>query len=207
MEPIIRGFFPCPVYSVRRNSNLDSTENKEIEDIIADSTEKGLGKFTSIDSYIFDTKLKKIKEFCEEHIKNYVKELLKPTNELNFYITQSWINLIKPGSSHHPHYHPNSILSGVFYIQSVENDLILFRDPNEQLKKRMDLGNISENNLYNSSVGAASVAKNELVIFPSWLEHSVPINKNATTDRISLAFNTFATGIFGTKKSFHELIL
>ena len=40
--------------------------------------------------------------------------------------------------------------------------------------------------------------KGELIIFPSWIRHSVPINTK-NSDRISLSFNTWAKGSLGTK--------
>ena len=48
---------------------------------------------------------------------------------------------------------------------------------------------------------------NELVLFPSWLDHKVDINKKATKDRISISFNTFVRGNLGGRKSLTELIL
>ena len=64
-----------------------------------------------------------------------------------------------------------------------------------------------ENNAWNSNCWFLNVENNTLTLFPSWLEHSVEPNKNATTDRISLAFNVFAKGIFGKKEFSNELFL
>ena len=133
----IHGIFPIPVYSVKRDSDLDSTEEKEIEDIIKGGLRVNAENSFSNNSYIFNTKLKKIKEFCEQHIKIYVKEIINPKEDLDFYITQSWLNITKPGQFHHSHYHSNSIISGVFYISTEEDDKILFDDRNWKLKERI----------------------------------------------------------------------
>ena len=117
----IIGIFPCPVYVTKRDSNLDSTEEKEIEDIIEEGMHPSESqKLTSLNHFIFDTKLYNIKEFCEEHIKTYVKEIKYSETELDFYITQSWLNVTKQGKDNPQHRHPNSIISGVFYVSTIE---------------------------------------------------------------------------------------
>lgn len=204
----ITGFFPSPVYNTKRDSNLDSTEKKEIENIIKEGLRKtgALDHYTD-NTYIFNTKLKNLKEFCEQHIKNYVKEVFNPKEEIDFYITQSWINVIEPGGNIQAHWHSNSIISGVFYISAEEGDTITFGDPNMKLKDMIQFDPI-EYNIWNTFNGSIPSRNNELILFPSWLEHSVNSNEKATTDRISISFNTFAKGIFGDlKNGLNELTL
>ena len=202
----IEGLFPCPVYVTQRDSNLNSTEGKEIEDIFEEGMYTNQSNSTSNNSYIFDTRLNKLKRFCEEHIKSYVKEIINPKEELDFYITQSWLNVNRPGEQHHTHSHPNSIISGVFYVQTVENDSIYFYDILALVKRGIEY-RIKEDNIWNSTSCFLPVEKNKLVLFPSWMGHSVVPNEKATKNRISLAFNTFVKGILGKKEAVSELIL
>ena len=202
----IIGIFPRPVYITERNSKLDSTEKKEIEDIVKEGMLKNPNNSSSKNSYIFNTKLKKIKEFCEQHIQNYVKEIINPKEELDFYITQSWLNVTKPGERHHQHYHPNSIISGVFYITTEEDDGIWFHghpDPASDVIKIIE----KKGNSYNLSSVFVDIKDLILLIFPSSLTHSVESNNKATTDRISISFNTFMRGKIGDKDELTELIL
>jgi len=198
--------FPTPVYIVKRDLELSPKDDKDIEDIIKGGLQSNWSNSTSSNSYIFDDKLKKIKQFCEQQIAIYVKEVINPKEDLDFYITQSWLNITKPGGSHHSHFHQNSIISGVFYISTEEDDKITFSDPNAKIKKIIH-STIKEYNLWNSTTWFFSVNNNELVLFPSWLNHEVEPNKKATTDRISISFNTFVRGILGSKNSSTELIL
>ena len=39
-------------------------------------------------------------------------------SSIHLKITQSWINFTKKGEYHHPHAHPNSLISGVFYVEA-----------------------------------------------------------------------------------------
>ena len=48
---------------------------------------------------------------------------------------------------------------------------------------------------------------NELLLFPSWMTHKVDVNEKATTDRISISFNTFVRGNMGNERAKTELIL
>ena len=204
----IISLFPSPVYVTKRDSNLDSIEEKEIEDIIEEgmSAKTTNSNSSSKNSYIFDTRLYKLKEFCKEHIETYVEKIISPKKELDFYITQSWLNITKPGESHGLHSHPNSIISGVFYVSTEEDDKIYFFDPNVSGKARIEV-EMNEFNLWNSLSWFIPTEKNALLLFPSWLSHSVKSNKLATIDRISIAFNVFAKGMFGIKNSTNELYL
>ena len=203
MEHEILGILPIPVYKTERELNISESESEEIKSIIEEGVHDRLGNLRSDNSYIFDNKLKKIKEFCDQHIKIYAKEIIDPKKELNFYITQSWLNITKPGGSHFRHWHPNSIISGVFYVSTVEDDTICFFKDRD-LKVMQIESNV---NAYNTHVWGVSVNNNTLVLFPSWLEHSVERNEKASSDRISISFNVFMKGTIGSENNLNELIL
>ena len=206
MENVIHGVFPCPVYITKRDSNLSPREEKEIGKIIKEGMGGNMGNSSTTNGFIFDDKLKEIKQFCEQQLKIYVKEVINPKGESNFYITQSWLNITKPGEWHHEHFHANSIISGVFYISTGEGDNITFTDPNQKIKDLLKLEH-KEFNIWNSTRWFFSVNNNELILFPSWLHHQVDTNEKATTDRISLSFNTFVRGTLGELSDKNELIL
>ena len=203
-ESHIDNLFPTPVYNVFRDSELNLEESEEIKSIIEEGLRTNKGNKTTINSYIFETKLKKIKEFCEQHIKKYVEIIIVPKHKLEFYITESWLNVTKPGEFHHVHYHPNSIISGVFYVNTVPEDQINFIDPNYKIKGRLEFGQ-KEYNLWNSAQWWVPVVNNQLTLFPSWLEHEVK-RVLGVEDRISISFNTFVRGNLGDNQ-LNDLIL
>ena len=202
----LNGIFPCPVYIVKRDLELSPKEDKDIEDIIEEGLNKSTANACSVNTYIFSNKLKEIKQFCEQQIKIYVKEVISTKEDLDFYITQSWLNITKPGENHHAHSHPNSIISGVFYISTEEDDSITFYDPNYIIKNIIEFPP-KNFTAFNSPSLFFNANINELVLFPSWLSHSVMSNEKAVTDRISLSFNTFVRGTFGESNQLAELIL
>ena len=203
-ESHIDSLFPTPVYSVIRDSELNLEESEEIKSIIEEGTRKNAGNVHSTNSYIFETKLKKIKEFCEQHIKKYVEIIIAPKHKLEFYITESWLNVTKPGEFHHLHYHPNSIISGVFYVNTVENDTIFFNDPNYKVKGSLGFGQ-KFHNPWNSNQWWIPVKDNQFILFPSWLEHEVK-HVEGDKERISISFNTFVRGNLGDNE-LNNLIL
>ena len=194
----IHGIFPCPIYIAKRDTNLSPKEEKEIRKIIdKEGMYRNAGNSTSNNTNIFNGKLKKIKQFCEQQIKIYVEQIICPVEgDLDFYITQSWLNVNRPGESHYEHCHSNSIISGVFYISTEEDDKIFFADSNVKLKDQMMFAS-KESSVWNSAGQEIPSVTNELILFPSWLNHMVVVNEKATTDRISLSFNVFAKGSIG----------
>ena len=116
------------------------------------------------------------------------------------------MNINRPGQEHHAHWHRNSLLTGVFYISTLENDNIIFYDP-LLIKDYIKIVPTEFGNFWNARWWPINVTNNALVLFPSWLQHSVAENKSADTNRISISFNAFAKGIFGDKTDMTELIL
>ena len=128
---MIYNLFPIPVghYSIGRNLT-----KKELDYIKALPRRKNQGNETSSNNYIFQNckELKKIKEFCEAALNEYCTQTFNHTDDCKFYITQAWTNYTEEGQHHHEHKHKNSIVSGVFYPQVVEQrDNVLFYKPED----------------------------------------------------------------------------
>lgn len=105
----------------------------------------------------------------------------------DLFITGCWANVNPPGAHHIRHNHPNNFLSGTYYVKAGSGgDRIKFTDPRGQMS---GLAPPARNrNRLNSNNVMLPVAAGELVVFPSWLDHEVPINRS-TEDRISIAYN------------------
>jgi uncharacterized protein (TIGR02466 family) len=199
----INGIFPTPVYF----SNLERNLNKEELDFIKKSKKdvyKNVGNITSNNTYILEEKpFKKLKEDIYLRIKDYFDKVLSTTNDVSPYITQSWLNYTEKNQYHHSHEHPNSFVSGVFYINADEkNDKIKFFDKKyQQIKPE-----IKKWNLWNSTAWWFPVKTNDIILFPSSLTHCVETKEGDNT-RISLAFNVFIKGNLGSNKPLTELKL
>ena len=145
-----------------------------------------------------------LKLLIEQKLKDFQKKILGIEQEL--YITESWITKTLKDGSHTIHNHPNSMFSGIFYIQVPDKSFLNFHFENNLFQWFNFTFNYSDFNEFNSKNLSVSVKENDFIIFPSWLEHSVDIN-SSTTERIILGFNTFVKGTFGNNKYPTRLIL
>jgi uncharacterized protein (TIGR02466 family) len=204
IESNINGIFPTPIYISKLDRELTNKELSFIDKTKLD-VYKNEGNTTSNDNYILNHKaFKDLKEDLDLRIKDYFEKVISPTDAITPYITQSWLNYTETNQYHHKHEHPNSLVSGVFYINCDEQfDKIKFykKDIYSIIKPE-----IKEWNLYNSETWWFSVKTGDIILFPSSLTHMVE-NKKGDNTRISLAFNVFIKGTIGDNKNLTELIL
>src|SRR6266581_3474632 len=104
-----------------------------------------------------------------------------------FEITACWANVLAPGEAHALHSHPNNFLSGVYYLQTAPGtNTINFHDPRAQTG--IIRPPVVELTAENTDQVVVEVADGTLLLFPSYLQHSVDANASAG-ERISLSFN------------------
>jgi len=107
--------------------------------------------------------------------------------ELQSYI---FANEMYKGDSHPKHTHPDNIISGVFYLQTPENSApIRFFDP-RPFRKYVSFETLTENEFSQESIQIFP-HKGLMLMWESWLEHSVPKTLNENESRISLVFNLY----------------
>lgn len=198
---IVESIFPTAVgmFSLGR----DITE-EEMVFIRNQETIDNVGNKFSKNTYVLkNPEMKSISDFIHESLNTYFKNIYMPQDGVDIYTTQSWLNYTLPGEHHHRHLHQNSIVSGCLYINADENSdkIFLYRPGHKQIQIVPQ-----EWNLYNSDSWWFPVKSCSLILFPSYLEHDVKGTKNENT-RISLAFNTFVSGVIGGHNSLTELKL
>ena len=205
-KPIIHSIFPTPIYTTKMNRPFTKQElqfvKKQKKHCINNK-----GNINTKDNYILNRKqFKNIKKFLDKCCKDYLDTIICPKNNVELYITQSWLNYTEANQYHHRHEHPNSVVSGVLYFDSdIKNDKILFTSSKgyQQIKPEIDN---TKWNLWNSGTWFFSVETGNLFMFPSSTTHQVETKKGTNT-RISLAFNTFYKGTVGSNSELTELTL
>ena len=100
-------------------------------------------------------------------------------------ITDFWVNIFGKGHAQDVHRHPNSIISGVYYVQvpADAGDLILHTPADDEL-----LPPIERTNQLNAATQQWKPIAGQMLMFRSWLRHSVMPNRSAE-ERISVAFD------------------
>lgn len=109
----------------------------------------------------------------------------------SFKLKNAWININPPGAYNRSHIHPESEISGVWWLKIPENSGVLqFESPFEYTQNRLinsyrddirESINMFENFYLQPKEGT-------IAIFPSDMRHFVDVN-NSKEDRVSIAFN------------------
>ena len=202
MKNAIYPLFPYPLMICAVRYEFTSSEKKYISEL---EMIDNVGNLMSKNDKVLDSKeLSNLKRFIDGQIFNFKKNLLRIKDENEIYITQSWVNNANPDQFHPKHKHPNSIISGVMYLDESDDESlapIRFHRTLEMFPLNFSFDELTE---FNASCREFDPAQGMLMLFPSLLEHDVERN---TSDRMrtSLSFNTYVRGIVGGKEQLTEV--
>ena len=108
--------FPEPVYFSKLERSL-TKEELNIINKFKNETHNNAGQQTTNEDHVLNKKtLKNLKEDLNKIVIDYFNKVVCTSNSITPYITQSWINYTETNQFLHAHAHPNSYLSGVFYV-------------------------------------------------------------------------------------------
>jgi uncharacterized protein (TIGR02466 family) len=178
--------FPTVFYS----SNIfDEKENEKYKNFLIDLSKKTPGKIRSnrggwqSDTDLWNQEI--FKPLLEKTIiiaQNIIADISKKTPQM--VIRSMWGNINPKGGMNFSHVHPSGWMSGVYYIQlSKDNNSIMFEDPRPA--RMMDF---QRSCLIKDEYFTHQVEIGDLLLFPSWLPHSVVPN-TSDENRISISFN------------------
>lgn len=198
-QAIAQPLFPTHLWIHKLKSETSERMNQSILQTlgrILPAAESGSGTRTRQSSQ----DLHLIPEFAElvEVIRFATRGVLDAmqTKYEDFEITGCWANIGAPGSQHSLHSHANNFLSGVYYVKtSPGSDTISFRDPRDQ--RSIIQPKYQETNQFNIAVQNVAAEPGSLIIFPSWLKHSVPLNRS-NEERVSISFNAMFSNFAAT---------
>ena len=201
--------FPTPVYVANLPNELSSViPFLDAQPPNSGSDEANYGE-RSANSYILnEPECVEMKKYVLQHVKEYAESILLYEYD-SYELSQSWVSRKQPGQHHTMHTHPNSLISGVFYYGPVapESSAIKFHkmtggfnvsyiQPKTKADKRPSKFAWNE--------FAVQYTPGMLLLFPSYLFHSVPIN-NTEHVRSSLAFNIVPKSNLGDEANLTEL--
>ena len=184
--------FPSTIYVCDLNDRdyrqnlIDYTRYRQASDPVGvDKTNMG-GGWQSQDNFLDNRVCSELKRDLSGFVEN-IRESLTIVEEIKIY--NSWVNVNPTGAYNASHTHPRNIFSGCYYLQAPENSgNIIFHSP--LIAKGMldatykDFSIVTANNLIYPAIAG------RCYIFPSWLMHSVQMNRSSE-DRISMSFNIF----------------
>ena len=190
---ITQGFFPTLIHAEDVKLNNQQLAN----DIVAWSKQDEGVKKTNVNGWHSQTNMHEMPQF-----KPLVDELFKMQHEIfkqewldrQPRLGNMWANINYKGGYNKPHIHPNSLFSGVYYVQAEPNcGKIVLYDPRPGIQSNMParINGQPPEHLWREVHLDAKV--NRIIMFPSWLCHSVEPNESNNI-RISVSFNFIQDG-------------
>ena len=186
-------FFSSPVWA----SKIDSYDeiNKEILiylEKLKDLNPKGITKSNLQGWHSENFKLnedmpKKIISLFKKNINTALDDMNWNLEKQHAKITSMWAIINKMGASNHKHQHGNSDLSAAYYVKApLDCGDIVFYDPRPAAVFKHP--SCKSPNILNATVNSIKPEEGLLVLFPSYLEHSVNANLS-NQKRIVISFN------------------
>ena len=188
----VTNLFPSSIHRLGIN-NFNDYKNKLVEETYQERNEDPKGRkisnrggWQSDEIEIRQCKSKTLKKIIVDSLSNF-----EPMSEKVSMFVEGWKNINGPGNFNVRHNHPRSDLSGVLWIKTPKNSgNIVFTSPHF-FNRYQEIDSYTDEFKYNSNsyISYYFIPKEgHILIFPSFLEHEVEINKS-DEDRISYSFN------------------
>ena len=193
MNNEMMNLFAVPVYRARLGRDFTASERGFFQDSLAQPL-TAVSNLASRDKHVLNAlPMQDIRTMIEGHLASYLDTVFKTTNDVRLKITQSWLTLSGKDQAHHIHTHPNSVVSGVLYINLAQVDGINFyRDEDQNWFELLR----NEETYYSATQYFIQASIGDLLLFPSNIRHGVPPVRE-DIERTSLSFNTFFSGKLG----------
>ena len=185
--------FPTPVWTI----NLESYEkiNEQMYNYIKSNKkidEKGISKsnvkgWHSNDFNLNDKDPQNFIAFILPAIENVMNDMNWDKEKQTAKISNMWAIINTGGAANLRHQHGNSTISGAYYVRAPNKcGDIVFYDPRPA--PVYSYPNVKSPNFLNAQVNGISPKEGALVLFPSFLDHSVNENES-NEERIVISFN------------------
>jgi uncharacterized protein (TIGR02466 family) len=203
-KPTIYPLFSTPVYT-HNVGDFDKPDLSSLEFSSSLPEASAYNFLSSIDKKVLDRpEFRHVHRIIMQEVNLYARELLAVNDSIEFYVTDSWINVHRRGHSAGAHMHHNSLISGVLYLKVTETsgDLVFHRNTLSLIPfpPALDL-DMDSFNIYNCKSWSFRPKTNDICLFPSVVMHSADPNES-DEERWCLAFNVFIRGEIG---SLHKL--
>ncbi len=132
--------------------------------------------------------MKDLLKAVDRHVKAFADVLEWELGGRKLVLDSLWINMLDPGGFHGSHIHPNSVVSGTYYVSIPEGASALkMEDPRLAFMMASPPRKPSAPRADQPFVSMVPKA-GTLLLWESWLRHEVTLNR-AEEERISISFN------------------
>lgn len=199
----VHELWPLPIYENSIDVNYEWLEKVKNFDYELMHTKNGL---ITVSRYILD-EMPDLKKEILNHCKHFTQKYMSTTKKVDFYLQNSWI--VKHNKNHwgQIHYHGNSLLSGVYYLNTPPNSGNINFHKNCLHMNTFPPSIRMEYNIenhFNADQYSIIPEAGKIIIFPAHLQHSIDTNKS-DSDRYSCAFNFYLKGDLGKEEYILEI--
>jgi uncharacterized protein (TIGR02466 family) len=189
----VQEIFSVPIYQIKLDLNIKKLESfcNKYQHENTGRVVSNSGGYQSNDLPLDNVILQPLIEEIKIHSRQFAKTFYSKNEQI---LNNIWFNINLYKDFNVSHNHSGDDISGIYYIKTPnECGNIIFEHPAKDLFDYyfLNVENRKEVNIYNARTWWFQSEVNMLYLFPSWLNHSVEINKNKTEERISIAFNTY----------------
>ena len=183
-----KDMWPTTTYTFTVN-NID---NAYIKNKVLEREQKGLGfRFDPIQGGGWQSNKDLLDyefSFLKQSLLIGINEILSQiyVDDASVKMINSWANISRKGEYTMPHIHEESSWSCVYYVTPTEDANLYFKDP--RLLEYMDKSHHHLRQPYANMIRKRPFNADEVILFPSWLEHGVGPNTSDDA-RMSIACN------------------
>ena len=186
-------FFPTPVWTLQLDDyQLINEQMYKFIKITQSKDQQGISKsnikgWHSKDFNMQENEPKNFIKFILPAIEQVITDMNWEKQKQSININNMWAIINIGGAANHRHQHSNCTISGAYYVRAPKNSGdIIFYDPRPA--PVYTYPKAVNPNLLNAQVNGISPKEGALVLFPSYLDHSV--NENLSNEeRIVISFN------------------
>lgn len=188
----LKSYFTTHVYKANLRSVHNRLAEQLLDEVLLLAEEDQAGLSWSDDNYLkgytsyasanqlhlISPTFAELEKSIRTHVVKYLKQLKLQVPDLA--MSTCWANIMGEGCTHPLHIHPQSVISGTYYLKMpLGASALRFEDPRYGLFM---------NRPPQDTHVSLKAQEGDLILFESWLRHDVPIN-TSKEPRLSISFN------------------
>jgi len=186
----IKSVFPSGI-GIIKNDSITLDKKKLLSTLTWKSEPSYQGFFNQSQTNLHEIEeWRPLTDWIKSQAKTYWTQMGWRCDDLWF--TQCWVNNMSSGGNISPHWHSNSMISGVYYfLGDDETGGTVFESTKNILEFSFQT-EILKNTIYSAGKEIIPAIQDSLVLFPSYISHYSQPNKSPTL-RYTIAFNLLPT--------------
>lgn len=150
---------------------------------------QGYTSYGSLDHlHRFSSTFLRLERAIDRRVAAFVSALHWDLRGARLTMSDCWLNIMGPGSAHSLHLHPQSVLSGTYYVATPRGcPGLKFEDPRLSRMMASPMRSLDAPPGLRPHISYPARA-GRVILFESWLRHEVP-RQTVHGERISISFN------------------